>query len=161
MDSESVGYSEEQFEQTCERVREDLDKSGLKTHDVYFDVHFVPTSGLRGDNIMDRSDHMDWYCGPTLVEALDDAVASHFKPERPLRFPLREVMKIGGTGVVAVGRVATGSLRAGASLLFAPGGVRAEVRSITMHHETLEEATCGDVVNLAVDVAENALRSGM
>ena len=120
-DAEAVGYMEEDFLRACDIVRVDLDHVGLKTHDVHFDMHFVPISALPGDNVAWRSGNTPWYCGPTLLEALDDAVASDFKPERPLRLPIREVMEIGGTGVVAVGRVATGTLRPGMTLLFAPG----------------------------------------
>jgi len=149
MDSEAVGYLEEHFDRACAVVREDLKKVGLKPHDV----HFVPTSGLIGDNVLFRSANMPWYCGPTLLEALDDAVAVHFKPERPLRLPLQEVMQIGGAGVVAVGRVATGTIRPGMQLVFVPGDVRTEARALEMHHEQLKEAVCGDTVNVAVDVA--------
>eukprot|EP00931_Biecheleriopsis_adriatica_P076758 TRINITY_DN50439_c0_g1_i1.p1 TRINITY_DN50439_c0_g1~~TRINITY_DN50439_c0_g1_i1.p1 ORF type:complete len:594 (+),score=113.63 TRINITY_DN50439_c0_g1_i1:83-1864(+) len=160
MDSDAVAYSEECFDSACKVVREDLAAAGLKTHDVYFDVHFVPTSGWLGDNVTDRSENMPWYCGPTLVEALDDAVASHFKPERPLRFPLREVMKVGGKGTVVVGRV-EGSLKCGTQLVFAPGGTCTQVTSLTMHHESLKEAFTGSIVNAVVDADTSELRSGM
>lgn len=128
---------------------------------MFFDVHFIPTSGWIGDNVISRSDYTPWYCGPTLVEAIDDAVASHFKPERPLRFPLREVMKVGGKGTVVVGQVATGSLKVGTRLVFAPGGACAQVSAITMHHECLDEAICGNIVNVTVDVDRSELRPGM
>lgn len=161
MDSEAVGYSQRSFDRSCARVREDFNYVGLKTNDVNFDVHFVPTSGWTGDNVVCRSANTPWYCGPTLIEALDDAVASYFRPERPLRLLLHEYMQIGGTGVVVVGRVATGSLRPGTQLILVPGNVPAEVRSIEMHHQTLEEAACGDNVNVSVDVAMKDLRRGM
>lgn len=157
MDCDDVAYSEGHFVRACASVRQDLEDVGLKTHDV----HFVPISGLAGDNVKLRSDKIPWYSGPTLLEAMDDAVASHFKPEYPLRFPLHDVMQIGGQGVVAVGRVATGSLRPGMDLIFAPGDIRAKVQSIRMHHESLSEAVCGESVNVAVDVPMKELRRGM
>lgn len=164
MDSEAVLYSEERFSLVCARVREDIQGVGLKAHDVHFDVHFVPVSGLTGDNVADRSANTPWYCGPTLLEALDDAVASHFKPdrERPLRLVVHEVMTIGGVGVVTVGRVLTGSLRPGTHLVFAPGCVPAVVKSVELHHETLDEAACGeDSVNITVNANAKELRRGM
>jgi len=161
MDSDAVAYSEDNFDSTCTVVHRHLDAAGLKSHGVFFDVHFVPTSGWIGDNVISRSDDMPWYSGPTLVEAIDDAVASHFKPERPLRFPLREVMKVGGKGTVVVGRVATGSLKCGMKLVFAPGGTCTTVGSITMHHESLEEAVSGNIVNVTVDAETSELRPGM
>eukprot|EP00435_Cladocopium_sp_Y103_P013653 s77_g3.t1 len=69
MDTEVVGFSRERFLAACQVVREGLNAAGLKTHDVYFDVHFVPSSGWFGDNVTSRSDNMPWYCGPTLIEA--------------------------------------------------------------------------------------------
>lgn len=157
MDCNSVSYSQEHFGHACDSVCRALENVGLKTHDI----HFVPISGWIGDNVAERSENMDWYCGPTLLEAMDDAVASHFKPERPLRFPLYEVMQIGGQGVVVVGRVATGSLRPGMELVFAPGNIPAKVLSMQMHHEALEEAVCGDSVNVVVNVDRKDMRRGM
>lgn len=157
MDSEAVGYSQEQFETACAALCADLKSVGLQTHDM----HFVPTSGWLGDNVVYRSANTPWYCGPTLLEALDDVVASYFQPSRPLRLPIHDVMQIGGSGVVAVGRVATGSLRPGMSLVLAPGHVRAEVLSLKMHHEVLDEAVCGDSVDVAVDVNLKDLHRGM
>ncbi|CAL1155466.1 unnamed protein product, partial [Cladocopium goreaui] len=161
MDTEVVGFSKERFLAACQVVREGLNAAGLKTHDVYFDVHFVPSSGWFGDNVTSRSDNMPWYCGPTLIEALDETVASHFKPDRPLRFPLQEVMKVGGKGTVVVGRVATGSLVCGSRLVFAPGNVEAQVTSITMQHEELAEAFSGHMVSVTVDVEMSELKRGM
>lgn len=156
---DAVGYDENLFGRACAAVREDLEDVGLKTHDV----HFVPISGWVGDNGACRSENMPWYCGPTLLEAMDDAVASHFKPEYPLRLEVHNVMQIGGQGAVAIGRVATGSLRPGTKLIFAPGDVEAEVLSIRMHHELLEEAQTGDSVNVNLDkgVSAKDLRRGM
>mmetsp|Transcript_7418 Transcript_7418/g.16320 ORF Transcript_7418/g.16320 Transcript_7418/m.16320 type:complete len:598 (+) Transcript_7418:91-1884(+) len=158
---EACGFPEEDFNRTCDVVRKDLDHVGLKTHDVHFDMHFVPISALSGDNVAWRSANTPWYCGATLLEALDDAVACHFQTERPLRVPIREVMEIGGTGVVVSGRIVTGSLRPGMRMLFAPGNVVAEVSDIKMHHESLKEAQCGDSVNIALHVGKKEVRSGM
>mmetsp|Transcript_39019 Transcript_39019/g.64292 ORF Transcript_39019/g.64292 Transcript_39019/m.64292 type:complete len:619 (+) Transcript_39019:179-2035(+) len=156
MDSEAVGYSQEQFESACAMLCADLNSVGLQTHDM----HFVPTSGWLGDNVVYRSANTPWYCGPTLLEALDDVVASYFKPSRPLRLPIHDVMQIGGSGVVAAGRVATGSLRPGMSLVLAPGHVRAEVLSLKMHHEVLDEAVCGDSVDVVVNVPRQEIHRG-
>lgn len=36
------------------------------------DVTYVPISALNGDNIVDRSTHMNWYEGPSLLEFLEE-----------------------------------------------------------------------------------------
>lgn len=35
------------------------------------DVHFIPISALAGDNVVHRSENMNWYNGPTLMYLLE------------------------------------------------------------------------------------------
>ena len=42
--------------------------------------------------------------------------------------------KIGGVGIVAVGKVETGILKPGMTILFAPSGITTDVKSVEMHH---------------------------
>jgi elongation factor 1-alpha len=35
------------------------------------DIKFVPISAWKGDNLIQKSDKMNWYQGPTLLEAID------------------------------------------------------------------------------------------
>jgi len=51
---------------------------------------------------------------------------------------------------VPVGRVETGILKPGMNVVFAPPMVSAEVKSVEMHHEKLEEALPGDNVGFNV-----------
>ena len=38
----------------------------------YFaNIPFVPISGWHGDNMIEKSEKLPWYKGPTLMEALD------------------------------------------------------------------------------------------
>jgi elongation factor 1-alpha len=111
---------------------------------------FVPISGWTGDNMLEKSPKMPWYKGNTLLEALDAIVP----PKRPaglaLRLPLQDVYKIGGIGTVPVGRVETGILKPGMNVWFAPVSLKAEVKSVEMHHEALEKAEPGDNVGFNV-----------
>ena len=54
--------------------------------------------------------------------------------------------KIGGIGTVPVGRVETGVIKAGMTVLFAPPMLTSEVKSVEMHHEAVAEAVPGDNV---------------
>merc|ERR1712232_934055 len=100
-------------------------------------VPFIPISGWNGDNMIDRSTNMDWYKGPTLLEALDNVNPPKRPTEKPLRLPLQDVYKIGGIGTVPVGRVETGIVKPGIQAAFAPAGLVAEIKSVEMHHESL------------------------
>ncbi len=87
-------------------------------------IPFIPISGWNGDNMIDRSVNMGWYKGPTLLEALDKIEPPKRPTEKPLRLPLQDVYKIGGIGTVPVGRVETGILKPGMSVVFAPGDAK-------------------------------------
>ncbi len=52
-------------------------------------VAFVPISGFQGDNMIDRSDNLSWYKGPTLLEALDMVEPPKRPSDKPLRLPLQ------------------------------------------------------------------------
>merc|ERR1712072_1596652 len=64
--------------------------------------------------------------------------------------PLQDVYKIGGIGTVPVGRVETGTIKAGMIVTFGPQQLTTEVRSVEMHHESVELAIPGDNVGFNV-----------
>lgn len=151
-------YSERRYEEIKGEVGSHLKKVGFKTSKVAF----VPISGLRGANLRERSDAMPWYAGPTLLEALDDvAPPKRPAPNKALRIPIQDVYKIGGVGTVPVGRVATGTIKPGMTVRFAPSGIRAEVVSCEVHHENVPEVGPGVNVGFNVKgVAVKDLRRG-
>lgn len=121
-------------------------------------VPFIPLSGWGGDNMTDRSDNLPWWDGPTLIEALDSIKPPKRPLDKPLRIPLQDIYKIGGIGMVPVGRVETGVVRSGMQVVFAPCGVTTEVKSVQMHHEEKAEGVPGDNIGFCVK-STGALRS--
>jgi elongation factor 1-alpha len=100
--------------------------------------------------LVERSDNMPWYKGPTLMEALDAVKAPQRPVDKPLRIAISDVYKISGIGNVPTGRVETGVLKPGMSVQFAPGGAKGDVRSVESHHTALEEA--GPGINIGFNV---------
>ena len=52
-------------------------------------IAFVPISGFQGDNMIERSDNLTWYKGPTLLEALDQVEPPKRPSDKALRLPLQ------------------------------------------------------------------------
>ncbi len=78
-----------------------------------------------------------------------------------LRLPVQDVYAITGIGTVPVGRVETGVMKVGDSIIFMPSNVKAEVKSIEMHHEQLQKAEPGDNVGFNVKgIAKTDIRRG-
>jgi len=158
MDDKTVNYAEPRFNEIKDEVFKFLGKVGYKADGI----SFIPISGWVGDNMVDRSDNMKWYKGPILLEALDNIVPPKRPTELPLRLPLQDVYKIGGIGTVPVGRVETGYLKPGMTVLFSPAQVSTEVKSVEMHHEQLEQAAPGDNVGFNVkNVSVKDVKRGM
>ena len=146
MDDKTVNFGQARYDEISKEVGTFLKKVGYNVEKV----KFIPISGWHGDNMIEKSDKMPWYKGPTLLEALDSLEAPVRPNDKPLRLPLQDVYKIGGIGTVPVGRVETGVMKPGDVVTFAPGNVTTEVKSIEMHHESLAEATPGDNVGFNV-----------
>lgn len=84
------------------------------------------------------------------MQCLDNIKPPKRPVDKPLRLPLQDVYKIGGIGTVPVGRVETGTIKAGMVVTFGPQGLSTEVKSVEMHHESLEFAQPGDNVGFNV-----------
>ncbi|KAL5721302.1 Elongation factor 1-alpha [Ranunculus cassubicifolius] len=100
--------------------------------------------------MIEKSTNLDWYNGPTLLEALDNVNEPKRPSEKPLRLPLQDVCKIGGIGTVPVGRVETGVIKPGLVVTFDPSGLTTEVKTVEMHHGALQEELPGDNVGFNV-----------
>jgi len=157
MDVESVKWKEERYLEIKREVSDYLKKVGYNPEKILF----IPLSGWLGDNMLDKSPNMEWYKGPTLIQALDTVVAPKRPTEKPLRLPIQDVYKIQGIGTVPAGRVETGILKPGMVVTFSPSNVTTEVRSVEMHHEALVEAIPGDNVGFNIKaVSTKDIRRG-
>ncbi len=104
---------------------------------------------------------MPWYKGPSLFEALDLLETPPKPVEKPLRLPIQDVYTITGVGTVPVGRVETGVLKEGDTLVFMPSNVKGEVKSIETHHVRIPKAEPGDNIGFNVrGISRDDIRRG-
>lgn len=155
---DTVNYDQKRFEEVKEDTLKLLKGVGYKVEGI----PIIPVSAYYGDNVVKKSDKMAWYDGPTVIEALDKFIQVPPKPtDKPLRIPIQDVYSITGVGTVPVGRVETGVLKPGDVVVFEPAGVKGEVRSIEMHHQTIDKAEPGDNVGFNVrGVSKAEVRRG-
>jgi len=158
MDDKSVKYSQSRFKEIQSEMKKFLKTVGYKPKKI----PFIPISGWIGDNMLEPSTNMKWFKGPFVLKALDSIKPPKRPSDKPLRLPLQDVYKIGGIGTVPVGRVETGILKPGMNVTFAPVMLSTEVKSVEMHHETLESASPGDNVGFNVkNISLKQIRRGM
>jgi bifunctional enzyme CysN/CysC len=95
-------------------------------------VEFIPVSGMVGDNVVDRSQPMDWYEGPTVVQQLDAFVKEANREQLPFRMPVQGVYKFtryGDSRRIIAGTIDTGRLSVGDPVIFYPSGKRSTIKS--------------------------------
>jgi len=157
MDDPSVNWSQERFEECRKEVENLLKVIGFKVDKV----PIVPISAWTGDNLLKPSEKMSWWKGPTLLQALDTFEVPPKPIDKPLRVPVQDVYTITGVGTVPVGRVETGVLKEGDTIVFMPPGVTGEVKSIETHHQRIPKAEPGDNIGFNVrGVSKTDIRRG-
>ena len=110
--------------------------------------------------MVEPSDNITWYKGPTLAGALDNFKVPKRPTKKPLRIPIQDVYQIGGIGTVPVGRVETGVLNKGTMVAFSPGGAIAECKSIEAHKTKLEEGLPGMNIGFNVRLSTKDIKKG-
>ena len=143
---DAVAYDRVKFEDLKKQMQTFLQTIGFKPETV----QYIPMSAYEGQNVGKKPDKMDWWQGDTLVGAFDKLVPPKKLTDKPLRLPVQEVFSITGFGTVPVGRVETGVMKPGDKIIFMPSNVTAEVKSIEMHHQQLQQAVPGDNVGFNV-----------
>ncbi|MBC23712.1 MAG: sulfate adenylyltransferase subunit CysN [Phycisphaerae bacterium] len=133
-----VGWDEQVYNDICSDFREFAAKLDVS------DISFIPMSALCGDNVVDRSENMDWYQGSPLLHHLENV---HIASDRNLidpRFPVQWIIRphseehhdYRGYG----GSVASGIFRPGDEIVALPSGFESRIKSIEQMDQKLDEA---------------------
>ena len=109
-----VGFSQETFEQ----VRSDY--HAFATRLVIPDLHFIPISALRGDNVVESGSNMPWYSGPTFLSFLDNVYIGSDRNLQDFRFPVQLVNRPNLDFRGFCGTISSGIVRKGDEILALP-----------------------------------------
>lgn len=120
-----VDFDQKRFEEVRGATLEYLQRIGIDTSGV----EVVPVTGRDGDNIVNRSERTPWYDGRTLIGVLDATEPPTSRADLPLRFPVQDVYKFDARRIIA-GRIESGRLEVGDTILFSPGDRPSRVASI-------------------------------
>lgn len=115
------------------------------------EITFIPISALNGDNVVNASEHMPWYQGPTLMHMLDNVKVSADKNFEDLRFPVQYVNRPNLNFRGYCGTIASGVVRKGDLLTVLPSGRSSRVKSIVTYDEELESAFTPMAVTMTLE----------
>lgn len=144
-----VDYAEETFE----KIKEDLEAFSSKLN--VKDIHFVPISALKGDNVVHKSENMDWYQGSTLMYLLENIHIGSDYNHIDCRFPVQYVVRPQSDEYHDyrgyAGRIAGGVFKPGDEVAVLPSGFTSKIKSIDTMDGSLEEAFAPMSVTLTLE----------
>jgi sulfate adenylyltransferase subunit 1 len=133
-----VDYSEEVYENILKQFEPVRNMLKIK------DVRFIPISALKGDNVVDASESMKWYTGPTLLqllETIDITTDSDFVNQRfPVQFVVRPMREEYHDYRGYAGRIAGGIFKANDKVTILPGGRTTSIKSVDVMNAKLDKA---------------------
>ena len=129
-----VGFAEETFRS----IESDLHELGSRLG--LHDPTAIPISALKGDNVVDATDSMPWYDGPTLLQHLEAVPNATDRNLHDRRFPVQWVIRPGHDYRGYAGQVAGGVWRAGDEVVVLPSGLRSRVAAVETADGALDAA---------------------
>ena len=147
-----VAYSRDVFDRIIADYLDFAARLGIE------DVHFIPMSALDGDMVVERGERLDWYQGPTLLEKLETATASHAEHQEPFRFPVQFVCRPQDSANPELhdyrgfmGRVESGSIAIGDAVTVLPSGRESRIRDIRLLDDSLPAAFAEQSITLLLE----------
>ena len=140
-----VGFSQERFEEIRREYTDFVTKLEMG------DLHFIPVSALKGDNVVDPSPNMPWHQGGTLMHYLETV---HIASDRNLidfRLPVQYVNRPNLDYRGFCGTVASGVVRVGDDVTALPSGRTSRVARIVTYDGDLPEAFAPQSVTLTLE----------
>ncbi len=129
-----VDFDQTVFDQICEDYKNFVAQLDIP------DINFIPLSALKGDNVVDSSDRMPWYKGPSMLEFLENVHISSDRNFDDMRFPVQYVLRPDRDFRGFSTKVASGIVKKGEEVLVLPSKKTSKIKSITTYDGDLEEA---------------------
>ncbi len=144
-----VDFSEEVYYNIITQFEEFSSKLLIK------DIRFKPISALLGDNVVKRSENMDWFQGAPLLYTLENMHISSDINKIDARFPVQTVLRPQREGYIDyrgyAGRVSSGIFRPGDEIMVLPSGFTSKIKSIDTLEGELEEAYAPMSVSITLE----------
>jgi len=144
-----VDHSQDRFDEICADYESILSKLDIK------DVRFVPISALNGDNIVNRSENMDWYQGAPLLSTLESLHIGSDINKIDSRFPVQYVIRPQSEEYHDyrgyAGRIESGILRVGDEVVALPSGLTSKIKNIYSDETALDEAFAPQAISVLLE----------
>ena len=118
-------------------------------------ISFIPISALNGDNIVDKSNNMDWYDGPCLLDFLEtvsiDSETNLTHARMPVQYVIRPQSEVLPDYRGYAGKIISGTYRVGDEIFVLPAGLHSRLSRIESNLQDVKEAVAGQAVILHLE----------
>jgi len=139
-----VDFSEQRYNEIKEQYLEFAAQLNIEN------IIFTPISALKGDNVVDRSEHMTWFEGPTLMETLETVQIAADRNLENFRFPVQYVNRPNLDFRGFCGTVASGKIHPGDEIMALPSRQVSTVKEVVTFDGNLKEAFADQAVTLTL-----------
>ena len=150
-----VGYDQAVFE----RIKADYINFASRLE--LPDVHFMPISALKGDNVVTNSPNMPWHTGSPLMTFLETVYIGSDRNLEDFRFPVQVVLRPNLDYRGFAGTIASGIIRRGDEVMSLPSRKKSRVKSIVTFDGELEEAFAPQSITLTLEDEIDSSRGDM
>src|ERR687897_1324827 len=142
-----VDYDQDVFRRICGEFRAWAARLDVE------ELACIPISALNGDNVVERSESLGWFGGPTLLQYLEEAPVAAGLTGGPLRLPVQWVVRDQETEHRGyAGQLAGGTVRVGDEVVVLPAGTTSRVAAVDAPDGPLEAA--GAPLSIAVQLED-------
>ncbi len=156
-----VDFSEERYDEIKADFKNLVEKSD------YDDQHitFIPVSALKGDNVVHKSELMDWYKGQTLIEHLEKLDTKNIYNIGQLRFPVQYVIRPKTSEYhdyrAYAGKVYGGEMKVGDDVVILPSKTKTRIKDIFFYDKRYETAARRSSITVTLENDVNVSRGDM
>ncbi len=146
-------------EQIYDRIMQDYNAFVARLN--FSDIHFIPMSALRGDNVVEHSENLAWYDGPTFLHHLESLNISTDRNLIDMRLPVQYVLRPNRDFRGFSGTLASGLLRVGDAVASLPSRRTTKIRKIYGPDGETKEAVSPMAVTVTLDDEIDVSRGDM
>ncbi len=150
-----VDWSKKKYEQICSEYNQFVARLNFS------DIHFIPMSALRGDNVVEHSEDLSWYDGPTFLHHLENLNISTDRNLIDMRLPVQNVQRPNLDFRGFSGTLASGVLRVGDKVASLPSRKESKIKAILAPDVEVQEAFSPMAVTVTLDDEIDVSRGDM
>ncbi len=140
-----VNYDQKVFDDICNEYKAFVSQLNIP------DIQFIPLSALKGENVVEKSDHMSWYNGKSVLEFLETVHVGSDRNFEDFRFPVQYVNRPDRDFRGFAAKVASGIIKKGDEIMVLPSRKKSKVKEIISYDGELNQAFPPQSITLTLE----------